>query len=93
MTVFAKDPASTVDYSVDWSDWVRTGEAINSTVWDIVPLEAGGLAAGGEFASAAVRGVYVSGGIAGNLYRLSCTIATDQGRVVARGMTIRILER
>ncbi len=93
MTVFAKDPASTVDYSVDWSDWLASDELITNTLWDIVPIEPLGLVTGVEQAGSAVRSVTVSGGVAGNVYRLACTISTDAGRTVARGMTIRCLER
>jgi len=92
MTVFAKDPASTVDYSFDWSGWLTSGELITSAIWSLDPTSANAPALGTEIAVGSTRGIYVSGGTAGYRYRLACKVETDAGRVAERSLTLRIME-
>lgn len=92
MTVFAKDPASTVDYSFDWSGWLTSGEVINTAVWSVDPASNDAPVLGTEIAAGSVRGIYVSGGVAGHRYRLACKIETDAGRVAERSLTLRVME-
>jgi hypothetical protein len=93
MGVYAKDPDATLDYSVDWTAFMGVGESLNGASWTVTPIEAGGLTLGSELISGNERGIYVSGGIKGHQYRLSCQITTDQGRVSERSLTVRIMER
>lgn len=92
MTVFVKDPTSEVDFSVDWADWLLDGEDINSTVWGVSPVEDGGLILGQNVNNENARGVYVSGGVAGHRYRLSCQITTSDNRRAERSLSIRVME-
>lgn len=94
MTVFAKDPASTLDYSFDWSGWLIPGETIDSNVWSIGPAGAGAasIVVGSESESADTRAVLVTGGTTGNRYRLSCRIITNGGRTNERSATLRVME-
>lgn len=34
-TTFQKDPAATLDYSVDWTEFLETGEAISASTWTV----------------------------------------------------------
>lgn len=90
MTLFAKDPTATIDYSFDWSSWLTGGEAITATNWSVTP--ATNLSLGSEVISENTRGVFVSGGEPGERYRLSCQIETDAGRVAEQSATLRIME-
>lgn len=92
MTVFAKDPTSSVDYSFDWSGWLTSSETINSATWSIDPAGPGAPTLGTEINAASTRGIYVSGGLAGHRYRLSCRVETDAGRVAERSLTLRVME-
>ncbi|MEX0299200.1 MAG: hypothetical protein AB3N28_09025 [Kordiimonas sp.] len=92
MTVFAKDPASTVDYSFDWAGWLTSGEQISSATWSVDPISANAPTLGTEIAAGTTRGVYVSGGVAGHRYRVACKIETDAGRVAERSLTLRVME-
>ncbi len=93
MTVFAKAPDARVDFSLDWSDWLADGETITAASWRVDPDEAGGFVLDGQIDAGAVQGIHVSGGTAGNIYRLICQITTSEGRVVERGMSIKVMER
>ncbi|TNE60829.1 MAG: hypothetical protein EP335_17470 [Alphaproteobacteria bacterium] len=90
MPVFAKDPASRVDYSFDWSAWLSAGESIESALWTIEPEAALNLE--DTLSAGAVEGVFVSGGTAGERCRLSCRISTDAGRTAERSLAIRVME-
>lgn len=93
MTIYLKDPASSVDYSLDWSSWLAAGEAITSTSWSIDPSGASSPALGVETEAGATRSVFIAGGAPGHRYRLTCRIRTDGGRTVERSLIIRIAER
>jgi len=93
MAIYLKDPASSVDYSVDWGEWLAASEAIVSTTWSIDPAGASAPLLGVETVSETTRSVFVSGGTLGERYRLSCRIQTDGGRTADRSLIIRIAER
>jgi len=92
MTVFAKDPAATLDYSFDWSAWLAPGETITTDSWAVEPAGVGAPMLGVETVTGATRAVLVSGGTAGHRYRLSCHIETDAGRTAERSATLRVME-
>ena len=91
MTMLQKSAPSILDYSFDWNDILADGEQITGASWSIDPAEAGGLQIDSQLGSGAVQGVVVSGGVVGQLYRLSCLVTTDQGRSISRGHGVRIL--
>ncbi len=93
MAIYLKDPASSVDYSVDWSEWLSASESIASTTWSIDPSSASAPSLGVETTSDTTRSVFVSGGTLGERYRLNCRIQTDGGRTADRSLIIRIAER
>lgn len=93
MSLYIKDPGSTVDYSFDWAAWLTGGESIAATSWSVEPAGAGAPQLGTEVASGTVRGVYLSAGQAGGRYRLTCQIETDAGRTGERSLALRIMEQ
>jgi len=92
MTVFAKDPAATLDYSFDWSAWLAPGETIIIDSWAIEPSGVGAPTLGVESITGATHAVLVSGGTSGHRYRLSCHIETDAGRIAERSAALRVME-
>ena len=91
MANFIKDPQSKLDYSVDWSDWLASGEEIATSTWqslDGLVIETSGFT--GTFAV-----VWVSGGTAGTTYRLTNTMTTNNSpaRIDQRTITIKVQER
>ncbi|MCJ9428688.1 hypothetical protein [Kordiimonas marina] len=91
MSVYAKDPSSDVDYSIDWSAWLTDGETVTSAAWSVAP--ATGLQIGTAIDGGALQGTYVSGGVAGDRYRLTCRGTTSAGRTADRSLTIRVMEQ
>ena len=93
MTMYPKDPQSTVDFSIDWAEWLTANETITSTSWSVVPNDASAPTLGATTDGGAVQGVYVSGGTVEGRYRLTCHIETDSGRSADRSLNLRIMEQ
>lgn len=85
---FTKDPSATLDYTIDWSEWLGTDEIITAT-WN-VPA---GLVKVKSTSSITTATMWLSGGTAGIIYYIDCTISTDQGRMDSRQLTINIEQK
>ncbi|WP_321397376.1 hypothetical protein [Emcibacter sp.] len=96
MTVYLKDPAAVVDFSIDWgSNYLLDGEDIASSSWSVFPEDVDqGLVIDQEPVPAnGATAVFVSGGVTGVIYRLTNRISTSQGRTDERSLTIRVEEQ
>jgi hypothetical protein len=92
MTIFAKDPSSTLDYSFDWTGWLAPGEAITADSWNLFPSGGDAPTLSVVPRSGTITAVNVAAGTIGNRYRLSCQITTDAGRTAERSTAIRVME-
>lgn len=81
-----KDPQSTLDYSVDWSDWVSTGDDIITSVWTLSTITGDTAPISNEDTnlSSNVATVWISGGQLGKIYTVTNTITTDNGLIDER---------
>lgn len=84
---YTKDPDAVIDYPFDWSDWLETGDTIQTVT---VTVSSGLTKDSVTFTTSAVI-VWVSGGTAGSVYTIACRIVTAGGRTDER--TIRVLVR
>ena len=84
-----KDPDETLDYGLDLSDWLETGDGIASQSWTCET----GVTEVSEAVSGDVGAVMVSGGTSSNVYTLKGTITTDDGRVLVRRIRLYCAER
>lgn len=85
---FFKDPDSTLDYIVAWSQWLGT-DTIVSVEWT-VPA---GLTQESATATTTAATVWLSGGTAGEDYTVGCRITTTAGRIDERSIVIQCRER
>lgn len=90
MTLVLKDPASSLDYMVDWGSDYLSDDILTDSSWSIVPVEAGGVTIDGSRFDAASATAVVSGGRAGKVYRLLNHVATSLGREDSRSILIRV---
>jgi len=101
MSSFVKDPGAVLDYTFDFavetngtgdgSDWLTVGEIISShtiVVDDGITVGSSSETLGGK----AVE-VWLSGGVVGDSYNVTCSITTSLGRVDQRSMQIDIHNR
>ena len=92
IATYDKDPAAILDYSIDWSAWLPSGDTIDSATWTAstgLTVEA----SPAPSVAAGIATVWISGGVAGTRYRLTCQVTTDAGRVDERSIAIACADR
>jgi len=86
----AKDPTATLDYAFNWTTWLQPGESIASaevTVPSGITLSTPAAINGG------IVTFWLSGGVLGQVYEISCEITTSQGRTDSRSFPLTIFTR
>ena len=75
MTTFTKDPNAVLDYYIDWSDWMTTGDVISTSEWSIANTNPDIVI---DYSSVAdsVAAVWLSGGKIGVTYTITNRITT-----------------
>lgn len=86
-----KDPSAKLDYGFDWSEWLADGETITTSTWTVPS----GITKDTDTKSTTGTIVWLSGGTAGESYRLVNRIVTSAGtpRTEERSMDIRVEQR
>lgn len=84
-----KDPLSSLGYTVDWSDFLATGETIASSSW-VIP---DGVISASDGFTDIETGIQISGGDDGEDYILQNTITTSLGNVVQRDIKLKVRNR
>jgi hypothetical protein len=91
-----KDPTATLDYTVDWSDWLPAAETVSSatvtatnTVGDSSSLSVDSTAINDNVKVTA----NISGGEGGQIYNVEYTITTSGGLRDSRNFRIKCVER
>jgi len=94
-TYIDKDPYAVLDYTLDWTNWMPTGDTISSITvtaetisGDSAPLTIDSTTNNDYLATA-----NISGGTAGNIYNVEYKIDTTNGLKDSRNIRIKILER
>lgn len=81
---FVKDPGSYLDYVFNWAYWLQSGETISSFAVNSDP----GLSVDYSSAGPSYVTAWISGGVSGNEYNLTCSITTSSGRTDNRSIVI-----
>lgn len=90
MALAEKDPDATLEYGRDWSTWLAAdGDSIVTSTWIVPP----GLTVVDESNTATVALVWLSGGTAGQSYRITNRITTAQSRTDDRSIQIVVRDR
>jgi hypothetical protein len=92
-----KDPQSYLDYSMDWSDWMPTGDQISTSSWTIETIsgDAAPLTTdqNTKNVSTSITTVWLAAGTAGNNYEVTNTIVTDNGLTEERYFRVFVKNR
>lgn len=89
IATYDKDPEAKLDYSIDWSDWLETGDEISTSTWTVPS----GITKDSDSKSTQITTIWLSGGTDGEDYDLTNHIVTTDGREDDRTITIRVKER
>jgi hypothetical protein len=84
-----KDPQDTVWYTVDWTEWLATGETVSSTAWT-VPA---GITQDAVTATSKTSLIKLSGGSPGVTYKIACKATTSSSQVVERSFLVPVKHR
>lgn len=77
------DPNSTLDFAVDWTDWLA-GDTIETSSWVIPP----GLTRVSDTSTPTTGIVFLTGGAVGRRYRVVNRIMTTLGRIEDRSFEV-----
>lgn len=86
---FVKDPDAVLDYAVDWSAWLATGETITGSSWTVDT----GITKNSDTHSTTAAVAWLSGGTVGVSYLCVNHITTSGGRQDDRTLTISVHQR
>lgn len=94
MNSFILDPEARLDYVFDWSAWLTEGETISEAT---VLASPAGLTVAPPGSPTVVTGttvtVWLTGGVVGARYDVTCRVTTSAGRVDDRSIRIRSAHR
>lgn len=84
---FTKQPVDVVDYDIDYSQWLTSGDNVESAVVNVVPE---GLTVESVFINDPKLKIWVSGGIDATTYKVTVTMTTADGRVKQDEFKIKV---
>jgi len=84
-----KDPEEVLDYDIDWSQRLDTGDTITGSTWEIADDDATLTIDSNSFSNTATK-VWLSEGTLGSVYKLTNTITTDDGRTMEQTVKLKI---
>lgn len=90
LATFTKQPADTLDYDVDFTDWLPDGDVISS----VAPSADAGITLGATTISADGKAVkqWVSGGEDGKTYKITIRVTTAMARVKEAEFKVKVRE-
>lgn len=86
---FVQDPDEVLDYTIDWSEWLASGDTI------VAATATGptGITVGQTVFTINEVTIWVQGGIAGTSYDIEIHVTTNGGRQGDRTITIQIKDK
>lgn len=92
----SKDPNAQLIYSMDWAtEWLPTGDSLSTATYTVSTItgDANPLAIESSGIQSGVTYVELSGGTAGEIYTVTCTITTQDENTDVRRFKVRVEER
>jgi hypothetical protein len=90
-----KDPDANLDYQMDWSNWLESGDSLTTTQWLVSGPDAilKVAASPAPEVDGPISRCWLEDGTAGARYKLTCRIETLAGRVDDRTVLVIVRER
>lgn len=93
IATYEKDPSAVLDYSIDWSSWLPTGDTIASVTWSTSDAALVVEASPAPSVASGIATAWLSGGVRGVRYTATCQVTTTAGRIDDRSIEIKCRER
>lgn len=90
-SIMTHDPQAKLDYAVDWSAWLETGETISASTWTVPSGITEATPAPSNTGTVAT--IWLSGGTIGQRYTVTNHITTTMGREDDRSLYIVVEDR
>lgn len=87
-----KDPQSVLDYAVDWSTWLASGDTITSSSWSVSGPDSA-LVIDTDTNDTTSATVWLSAGTLSKTYSVVNRVVTDQGRTDDRTIRITVMSK
>jgi len=93
--VIDKDPEARLDYQLRWTDWMPSGDSIDTSTWTAETITGDGdpLTVSGSSNTTTTATATVTGGTEGNIYRLYNEITTTGGLTERRFFRVKVKAR
>lgn len=90
-----KDPEATLTYQIDWSDWMPSGDEIDTSSWTVETItdDSDNLTTTGNTNTTTSTTVTLTGGTSGNIYKVYNTIVTLNSLTERRYFRVKIKDR
>jgi hypothetical protein len=86
---FKKDPDAVLDYTLNWTDWLVSGDTITAAT----STPDSGITVDSTSFTTTATTTWLSGGTAGTTYSVVVHVTTDDGREDDRTITIAVQDR
>jgi hypothetical protein len=87
---FIKDVDAVLDYGVDWSIWLESGDTISSSTWTITPSS---ITTDSTENTTTQAKIWLSGGTVGTTYTATNRIVTNEGRTQDQSIYIKVVHK
>lgn len=90
-----KDPYAVLDYSLDWTNWMPSGDTISAITItaETIAGDSAPLAVDSSTNTDFIATANISGGTVGNIYNVEYKITTTNGLKDSRNFRIKVVER
>lgn len=90
-----KDPYAVLDYSLDWTNWMPSGDTISAltVTAETISGDAAPLTIDSSTNTTVIATANISGGTVGNTYNVEYKIDTTNGLKDSRNFRIKVVER
>jgi hypothetical protein len=80
---YFKSPDERKRYSINYADWLDTGEQLATVTFEVIPVDVGGVSIDGIAIETGNKSVvfYASAGLDGRSYKAIATMTTSGGQV------------
>jgi hypothetical protein len=92
-TYIPKDPNASLQYGMDWSEWLPQGGSLSSSTWTVETTGTNAITVADSTIFNNVALVTIAGGVEGTNYTVANTITTDDGFVDARRFRVKVEKR
>ena len=90
-----KDPEAVLSYQITWTQWLSSGDTINSSNWTVETIsgDTDNITITGNTNTDDVTTVTLTGGTSGNIYKVYNTITTVNSLTDRRYFRVKVKDR